>query len=135
MIETIMNYVSPQIMYIVGTVLFVGLIYLAIKFKRVRLVTYTLMINVEKFFKSEAGKQKKEKVIEMVREIIPRWLRWYFTKEKVGELIEKGMYHLKDYLHNGKFDDSIKDKQARKAIELEERGDVLKEINLIDIEW
>jgi len=90
--------------------LFVGYdIYLVItkQWTKLREQAYALMLAAERIFADGEGQKKFEAVFEKLYfDLVPAWLRLFVSPRSIREKLQKWYTLAKDYLDNGKVDNS-----------------------------
>lgn len=86
----------------------VGVLYLYFNGKKdyLRKVVLNLVREAEDIFGGKTGELKYAYVVDEVYKRLPKILTVFITKEFLNNLIEDGVYKLKDYIDNGYLDQS-----------------------------
>jgi len=75
---------------------------------KLRMQAYGLMLAAERLFGSGEGKKKFDAVFEkLYHNLIPAWFRMFVSPESIREKLQEWYDLAKDYLDNGKVDNSI----------------------------
>ncbi len=84
-------------------------IYLAVtkQWGKLREQAYALMLQAERIFSSDEGKKKFDAVFDQLYyNLIPAWMRLFISPDTVKEKLQEWYDLAKDYLDNGKIDNS-----------------------------
>ncbi|QIB26120.1 hypothetical protein [Caloranaerobacter azorensis] len=103
MINIILDFLKDNWIDIAVVLIFVfTLIYLWKKGKKqaVKDMIYYLVCKAEQEFGSKTGEIKYAAVVTWVYSMMPRILRFLFTKEEIGAYIEEAVEKLKQYLNS-----------------------------------
>jgi hypothetical protein len=90
-------------------VLFAFDIYLAVtkQWIKLREQAYALMLQAERIFSTGEGRKKFEAVFTtLYYDLIPAWLRLFISPDTIKEKLQEWYDLAKDYLDNGKIDNS-----------------------------
>ena len=90
----------PQWAYIVlGVAVFLILVVLLFTNKKFKSFVYQLVLSAEEHITGEKkGNERFEFVISKIREIIPSWLKWFFTEKRIKNIIEWAVSKMKNAL-------------------------------------
>lgn len=76
---------------------------------QIRQDVYALFVEAERLFtESGAGQEKLNYVVEKARELLPKYIQVLISKEKLEQIIQFWFDEAKDFLDDGKMNDSNK---------------------------
>jgi len=103
----------PTIIILVAFLVYIIYLIVNRKWEELRALAYKSILQAEKVIVgTKMGQKKFEQVFTQIYNLIPPWLRLFFPKKTVREKLQKWFNDIKDYLDNGKLDDSLQTQQA-----------------------
>lgn len=94
---------------IVALVIVAYVLYLTItkQWTKIREFAYQLMLLAERTFGNDEGKIKFDFVVRVVYKNLPIWLKPFLSEEKISKIVQAWYNKAKDFLDDGKFNDSV----------------------------
>lgn len=94
-----------EITVIVGVILFA-----LFEWEKTKQIIYGLMVQSKRLAEKrvlESGKAEQVWVTDMAMKLLPRWITVFITREQMSKLVRWLYLKAKDYLDDGKFNNSI----------------------------
>lgn len=100
----------PTIIIMAALLIYVVYLIINRKWEKLRLFAYMLILEAEKSLKgNKKGQERFNLVIDKLYAFIPKWLQFFLTEEFMRKKLQEWFIDIKDYLDNGKIDNSIQD--------------------------
>lgn len=100
------NWISVAI--IAAFVIYAAYLVITNQWEKIRHLAYKLMLLAERTFRDEDGKIKFDFVARIVYKNLPAWMKIFIKEEDISNLIQKWYDAAKDFLDDGKIDNSTK---------------------------
>jgi hypothetical protein len=98
----------PTILIIAVFLFWVGYLVVNRKWDQLRSTAYRMILQAEKVVTgTKKGQERFELVFNRVYSLIPPWLRFFILENDLREQLQDWYNDIKDYLDNGKIDNSI----------------------------
>ncbi len=98
----------PSIVIIAAFFFLVGYLVVNRKWAQLRATAYRMILQAEKVITgTKRGQERFELVFDRVYSLIPSWLRFFILENELREQLQKWYNDIKDYLDNGKIDNSV----------------------------
>lgn len=98
------NWIS--VIVILGLLIYTVYLALCNRWDRIRELAYELMLLAERNFRDSEGNLKFDFVVKLVYQAIPGWMKIFVKESDIHQLIQKWYLHAKDFLDDGKINDS-----------------------------